>query len=91
MFDKGSRYETVPEAIHRDASGREIPYKRLRKLPSPASATTRTVERGDRLDRVAYGLYRDPEQFWRLADANAATRPEELTEELGRVLAVPLL
>lgn len=91
MFNKGSRYETVPDAIHQDASGREVPYKRLRKLPSPPSAATRTVQRGDRLDRIAYELYRDPEQFWRLADANAATRPEELTEEQGKKLAVPLL
>jgi hypothetical protein len=91
MFNKGSRYETVPDAIHREAFGREVPYKRLRRLPSPPSAATRAVRRGDRLDRIAYELYRDPEQFWRLADANLATRPEELTEELARKLAVPLL
>lgn len=91
MFNRGSRYETVPDAIHTDASGREIPYKRLRKLPRPPSVTTRTVRRGDRLDRIAYELYRDSEQFWRLADANEALRPEELTEELGRRLDVPLL
>ena len=91
MFEKGSRYETVPDAVHRDADRREIPYKRLRRLPSPPSVAVRTVQRGDRLDRIAHKLYRDPEQFWRLADANAATRPEDLTADVGRKLGVPLL
>ncbi len=91
MFDRGSRYETVPDAMAKDAAGREVQYKRLRKLPSPTSATVRVVQRGDRLDRLAYELYRNPDHFWRLADANTATRPEELVEEIGRRLGVPLL
>ncbi|MGH7229842.1 MAG: LysM domain-containing protein, partial [Nitrospiraceae bacterium] len=32
----------------------------------------------------------DPEQFWRLCDANAAMRPEELTGIIGRVLRITL-
>ena len=32
----------------------------------------------------------DPEQLWRLADADRALDPHELTEEVGRRLRVPL-
>jgi len=42
----------------------------------------------DRLDNIAAHYLGDPEQFWRLADANNAMRPEELTEEVGRRLRV---
>ena len=35
---------------------------------------------GDRLDNVSAQYLGDPEQFWRLCDANNAMEPEELTE-----------
>jgi hypothetical protein len=89
MFAKGSRYETVPDDVYVDAAGREIPYKRLRTIPDAPAFQTYTLARGDRLDLVAGRLYQDPEQFWRLCDANRALQPEEI-EEVGRRLAVPL-
>jgi nucleoid-associated protein YgaU len=91
MFFAGSRYETTPEATHVDAQGRERRYKRLRRLTSPPAQRTHVVTREDRLDRLAFSLYADPEQFWRIADANDGMLPEELTEELGRRLLIPLL
>jgi hypothetical protein len=89
MFVKGSRYETTPEAIHVDASGREIAYKKLRLLPKPPGFQVHAVAREDRLDRIAFLYYADPEQFWRICDGNAALRPTDL-EEVGRRLQVPL-
>jgi len=89
MFVKGSRYETVPEAIHVDASGREIAYKKLRLIPAAPGFQAHVVAREDRLDRIAFLYYTDPEQFWRLCDGNAAMRPAEL-EAVGRRLVVPL-
>ena len=32
----------------------------------------------------------DPEQFWRVCDANRAMRPDELTETIGRRLRITL-
>ncbi len=90
MFAKGSRYETVPEGVDVDPSGRQIPYKLLRLVPDAPVLQQHTVAQGDRLDRVAYQYYRDPEQFWRIADANHALRPEELVETVGRRLLIPL-
>ena len=45
---------------------------------------------GDRLDNLAQRYIGDPEQFWRLCDANGAMRPDELTEVIGRRLRITL-
>lgn len=91
MFFPGSRYETTPEATHVDDQGRERRYKRLRRLTDRPAQRSHVVTREDRLDRLAFAVYADPEQFWRIADANDGMLPEELTEELGRRLLIPLL
>ena len=91
MFARGSRYETVPQAVYVDASGREVPYTLLRLLPPlPPTVQTHLVADGDRLDLLAHRYLGDPELFWRICDANRALRPEELTREAGRVLGIPL-
>ncbi|MFL5804527.1 MAG: hypothetical protein ACJ8CR_22625 [Roseiflexaceae bacterium] len=36
------------------------------------------------------GYLDDPEQFWRICDANRAMRPDELTETVGRRLRITL-
>jgi hypothetical protein len=91
VFAKTSRYADVPDAVFTDARGREIVYKKLRLVPSPPAIQVHEVGRGERLDRIAFRYFRDPEQFWRLCDANAALRPDDLTSELGRRLRVPLV
>ena len=91
MFARGSRYERVPEDVYVDASGREIPYKLLRILPPPGlSVQGHLVVEGDRLDLLAHRYLGDPELYWRICDANAAMRPEQLTLEAGRRLALPI-
>jgi len=45
---------------------------------------------GDRLDNLTFDYLGDPEQFWRIADANRAMRPDELTETIGRQLRITL-
>lgn len=90
MFFRGSRYEGIPTAELTTADGRVIQYKRVRYIaPVPAALAYRTRQ-GDRLDLVAWQFYRDPEQFWRICDANAALQPAELTAEPDTVLAVPI-
>jgi hypothetical protein len=46
---------------------------------------------GDRLDLLAFSHFRDPLQFWRIADANEALLPEELTRTPGRRVKIPML
>jgi hypothetical protein len=89
MFDAGSRYETVPEAVFVAADGRELLYKLLRRIPDAPRLAEHIVAPDDRLDLLAFRFYGDPEQFWRLCDANRALDPADLLAEPGRRLVVP--
>ncbi len=90
MFAPGSRYERVGEATFTHRNGRISTYKLLRIPPRgvPASQTAEVIE-GERLDLIADRFYGDPEQFWRICDANRALWPGEL-EQPGRRLTIPL-
>jgi len=90
MFFRGSRYETVPNAELTTSTGRVIRYKRIRFIPETRGSVGYAVADGDRLDLISYRFYRDPEQFWRICDANQALRPDDLLEHPGRTLAVPI-
>ena len=93
MFDADSRYADVPDAVMVTADGREVSYKRRRFLPQGATqqllAEVR-VREGDRLDLLTYRTLGDATQWWRVADANDAMRPADLTAEPGRTLRVPV-
>jgi hypothetical protein len=92
-FGPTSRYHLTETATWRAADGRDIGYLRRRFVPPPerfAVVTEYVVSTGDRLDNIAAQQLGDPEQFWRICDANVALRPDELTEELGRRLRITL-
>jgi len=97
MFEPTSRYhdiETVKVTV-RDSRGepRVVSYKRRRFVPPGTTMTTlaeHTVAQGDRLDNLSARYVGDPEQFWRICDANNVLRPEELTEEVGRAVRIGL-
>jgi nucleoid-associated protein YgaU len=97
MFDASSRYASI-ETAFADVAGpdgetRPVRYVRRRFIPQPGDSTTlveHTVTQGERLDLIAARYLGDPLQFWRVADANNAIRPEELTEEPGRALRIGL-
>lgn len=93
LFGPGSRYAGLATASLVTPAGQTIVYLTRRFLPSPAAFALLqeyTVTQGDRLDNVAARFIGDPEQFWRLCDANNAMRPDELTETLGRTLRITL-
>jgi hypothetical protein len=91
MFTRTSRYASVADAIYKDPSGRQITYKLLRITPVTTPMTTHAVAQGDRLDLLSYQYYGDPEQFWRICDANNAQRPDNLTAEAGTQLIIPVV
>jgi hypothetical protein len=96
MFEPTSRYydlETAKMTVGDEEGQRVISYKRRRIIPSGETMTTlveHTVTQGDRLDNLAARYVGDPEQFWRICDANDVLRPEELTEEIGRIIKIGL-
>ena len=93
MFAMTSRYFSVPTAKLETAGGETIVYVRRRFVPPPAAFAVlheHEVTQGERLDNITAHFLGDPEQFWRLCDANGAMRPEELTEIVGRKLRITL-
>jgi hypothetical protein len=93
MFDGDSRYHDIETAQLTLPDGRTVAYKRRRFLPQGRDLPLLvevTVSDGDRLDLIAHRTIGDPEQFWRVCDANDAMNPVELTARAGRVLRVPI-
>jgi len=92
-FPPTSRYYGLATATLTTADGRQITYLERRFLPPAddfALLLLHTVEEGERLDNIAAKYMDDPTMFWRIADANAAMRPQELTETPGRTLRITL-
>jgi nucleoid-associated protein YgaU len=93
QFEPTSRYSGLETGIVTDATGVPQAYVLRRFPPQPERLAVRTehvVVEGDRLDRLAATYLGDPEQFWRICDANRAMRPDGLTEQPGRRLRITL-
>ena len=89
MFFKGSRYATVGDLTITTAAGKEVKYKNFRFTPRTDARAGHLVHQGERLDHIAQRYYRDPERFWRIADANQVMRPEELTRKAAAIIMIP--
>lgn len=93
MFPPTSRYVNIEIARSVTADGRETVYLRRRFLPDLRTIivlTEHVVTEGDRLDNVTAHYLGDPEQFWRLGDANQEMKPDDLTATVGRRVRIPL-
>lgn len=92
MFPPTSRYHGIEITTYEPVEGKEIAYLRRRFLPLVTSSlpfiAEHVVTQGERLDNITARYLGDPEQFWRLCDANNAMRSEELTNTIGRRLQV---
>jgi hypothetical protein len=93
LFPPSSRYCGIDTKMMKIADGRVVIYLQRRVLPSPAKFALlqeHVVTEGERLDNVTARYLGDPEQFWRVADANGAMRPQDLTLTIGRRLRITL-
>jgi len=92
-FSPTSRYYGLDTKQLDVPNGQTIVYLERRFVPSPdnfALLQLHSVEQGERLDNITARYLGDPEQFWRVCDANTSMRPDELTETLGRKLRITL-
>jgi hypothetical protein len=93
LFPQTSRYfglEVKKLTIGKD---REVAYLSRRFVPAPdrfEQLTEHTVSEKERPDILAATYLGDPEQFWRLADANYDLNPFELTATVNRRLRITL-
>jgi hypothetical protein len=92
MFPATSRYFGIETAETVTLDGHKVVYLRRRFVPAAGGVAMaeHTVTERERLDNITARYLGDPEQFWRLCDANNAMRPDDLTAEVGRRLIVPL-
>ncbi len=92
-FSLTSRYYNIDTTTLETVDGKTIIYVQRRFLPPPESFALlqeHVVTQGERLDNITAQYLGDPEQFWRICDANRAMRPDELTETIGRRLRITL-
>jgi hypothetical protein len=92
-FPPSSRYHLVGTALHTTSTCEEIVHLRRRFVPPPDRfhlLQEHTVTEGERHDTLAAQFLGDPEQFWRLCDANGVMGPEELTDTPGRRVRITL-
>ena len=93
QFPPSSRYHETEVVQLVAADGRTIAYLRRRFVPPPEHFATlqehRVIE-GERLDHLAAAYLGDPQQFWRICDANGAFVPSELTDTPGRTIRITL-
>lgn len=93
MLEHSSRYYALEVATLTTVDGRLVRYIRRRFLPHGESLPLLgevTVGEGERLDQIAARTLNDPEQYWRICDANDAMRPVDLTATVGSVLRIPV-
>ena len=92
-FPPTSRYAGIEVATLQTSDGRTIAYLRRRFVPQPdrfSLLREHVVVAGQRLDHIAAQYLGDPEQFWRIADANGAIAPETMTDEAGDIIRITL-
>src|SRR6478672_1214838 len=89
-FPPTSRYSGTGVNAYDPGDGSvPIPYLRRRLCPRPevfALLYEVAVVEGDRRDLLGAQHVGDPELWWRLADANGALDPRQLTAVVGRRL-----
>jgi hypothetical protein len=93
-FVPQSRYNGVPLAVlqRRPDTPRQV-YVRRRFIPALSTlaiAARHAVSALERPDLLGARHLGDPLLYWRIADANAVVDPNELTDTLGRRVAIPL-
>ncbi len=92
-FPETSRYHGIETNTYENDAGDEIVYLERRFLPQPDKfelLQEHIVTENERLDNLTNEYFGDPEQFWKICDANSAIRPNELVETIGNKIRITL-
>lgn len=93
MFSIGSRYYSLPILNYQTSTGDEVAYVSRRFLPQTDQfdlLLLHTVTEGERLDNITAQYLDDPQQFWRVCDANGAMSPFDLVDQPGATIRITL-
>jgi nucleoid-associated protein YgaU len=89
MFGADSRYAKLKPITVIGANGKPVQIVPIRFIGSADSVLSRRIRQDDRPDLLAYEFYKEPQLFWRIADANEVMRPGELVSYTGSLIGVP--
>ena|SRR2546428_58651 len=87
LFPPTSRYYGIPASTIVLPGGVAEIYLQRRFLPRLETILVlqqHAVVQGERLDHITFQYLTDPEQFWRIADANSEMDATRLTDAPGR-------
>jgi hypothetical protein len=93
LFPPTSRYHRIDTATMVLPNGRMVTYLRRRIVPQAERFVLlqeHTVTDGDRVDNLAALYLGDPEQFWRICDANGVLKPDDVTATPGQRIRITL-
>ena len=89
MFDPDSRYAKLTPITVIGPSGNLVQIVPIRFISPTDPVMSRRIQQGDRPDLLAYEFYKEPQLFWRIADANEVTRPGDLVSDPGNLIGIP--
>lgn len=92
-FPATSRYYGIEVAQLATSAQAPVAYVRRRILPSPERFSLlqeHLVSEEERLDNITNRYLGDPQQFWRICDANGVMDPNELTDTTGATIRITL-
>jgi hypothetical protein len=92
-FALNSRYRGVPLRTRVAADGTVETYVGRRIIPAMERygvLARRKLVDDDRIDRIAADAFGDPEQYWKICDANGDQDPALAAGPAGRLLVIPL-
>lgn len=93
FFPLNSRYRDVPLRTRVAPDGTVETFVGRRIIPALERygiVGRHRLIAGDRIDGVAAEAIGDPEQYWKLCDANGDADPAQAAEPPGRLLIIPL-
>jgi hypothetical protein len=91
--DPSSRYYGSAIQYFTRLDGVQVAYLARRIIPQPdiyTSVQKYAVVDGDRLDNLSERFLGNPLLYWMICDANFATDPDDLTDQVGRTVLIPL-
>lgn len=91
QFSPNSRYHGTEVAVLESETQGKVVYVKRRFIASPEHydlLQEHTISQEERMDNIAAQYLGDPEQFWRICDANALLNPLDL--KTGEKLRITL-
>lgn len=92
-FPMNSRYRGVALRTRIGPDGSVETFVGRRIIPAMERygvAGRRRLIAGDRIDRIAADAFGDPEQYWKICDANGDADPADAAGPPGRLIVIPL-